>query len=394
MSHLTITTQAELLQYVEGLAGARVIAYDTEFVAEDTFRPQLCLVQVCTEQGAALIDPLEVGDLRPFWEVVVNGDHQTIVHAGRGEVEFCLLATGRAPVRLFDVQLAAGFIGLEYPAGYSNLIAKLLGQHPKKHETRTDWRRRPLTHRQIEYALEDVRYLLPLQEILQARLAERQRLEWLATETANWLGEVQAGLTEERWWRVSGNASLGGRGLAIVRELWRWRQAEAERRNKPPRRILRDDLIVEMARRQTADLKQVRAVRGMEWSNVRQHLPEIVRCIERGLASPELEIRQPGYRDTPPQLSVLGQFLSAALGSICRQAELAASLVGTASDVRDLILYELEPESWAQPPLLATGWRSQVVGALFEDVLAGRLSIRVGDPHSDYPLVIDRPSPE
>jgi len=390
VTYQSITTDAQLQQYVQELSAARSIALDTEFVAEDTFRPQLCLVQVCTEQGAALIDPLGIENLRPFWTLLTQAGHDTIVHAGRGEVEFCWLAAGAPPANLFDVQLAAGFTGLEYPAGYSNLIAKLLGRHAKKHETRTDWRRRPLTQRQIDYALDDVRHLFPLRDQLQSRLQALGRQDWLAQEMSAWLTEIHRGLTEERWWKVSGNASLGGRGQAILRELWRWRQAEAERRNKPPRRILRDDLIVEMARRQTADLKQVRAVRGMEWGNVRQHLPQIVACIERGLASPEPDIRTTGYRDTPPQLSVLGQLLSSALGSICRQAELSASLVGTASDVRELILYELDPTTWNEPPLLAQGWRAHVVGNLFEDLLAGRLSIRVGDPHSEHPLVIDR----
>ena len=208
---------------------------------------------------------------------------------------------------------------------------------------------------------------------------------------ANWLGEVQRSMAQERWWRVSGNASLNPRGMAIVRELWRWRQAEAQRRNKPPRRMLRDDLIVEMARRQTADPKQIQAVRGMEWGSLRRQIPQLAECIRRALETPESE-GPPGLpRDIVPQLSLLGQFLSAALGSICRQMQLAPGLVGGPSDVRELILHRIaaEGDPAAEPPALGRGWRAEVVGHSFEDLLAGKMAVRISDPLSEHPLVIE-----
>jgi ribonuclease D len=383
-----ITTDVQLEAYCRELAQARSIAFDTEFVAEDTFRPVLCLVQVSAEGQEAVIDSLAVQDMRPFWEVLAAEGHQTIVHSGRGEVEFCVQAIGRPPADLLDVQIASGLVGIDYPAGYGTLISRLLGDAPKKHETRTDWRRRPLSSRQIEYALDDVRYLHPIRDILVDRLTRLERLGWLADEMQAFLAEIHKAMTQERWWRVSGNASLNPRALAIVRELWRWRQAEAERLDKPVRRVLRDDLIVELARRQSADPKQIQAVRGMEWGKLRQQLPEIAEAVRRGLESPEKEW-PPSHREIPPQLSVLGQLFSAALGSICRQAQLAPSLVGTPSDVRDLIVYRVSPLPGDQPPILARGWRAEVVGHMFDDLLAGKLSLRVGDPHSEHPLVIE-----
>lgn len=389
MPYRNITTAAQLDAYCQELAHASSIAFDTEFVAEDTFRPVLCLVQVSADGQLAVIDALAVGDLRPFWEVLAASGHQTVVHSGRGEVEFCIQAVGRAPADLFDVQIASGLIGIDYPAGLGTLLSRLIGETPKKHETRTDWRRRPLSSRQIEYALDDVRYLHPIRDLLQKRLAELGRLEWLAEEMQAFLDEIQRALTQERWWRVSGNASLNPRSLAIVRELWRWRQAEAERLDRPPRRVLRDDLIVELARRQSADPKQILAVRGMEWGKLRQQLPEIAAAVHRGLEMPEKEW-PPSHREVPPQLNTLGQLLSAALGSICRQAQLAPSLVGTPSDVRDLIVYRLTSPAGDQLPLLARGWRAEVVGRMFEDLLAGKLALRVGNPNSEHPLVIEK----
>jgi ribonuclease D len=392
-SYQNITTDAELRQYCDELAQAESIGLDTEFVAEDTFRPVLCLVQVAAAGRLAIIDPLGIEDFTPFWETLARPGHVTIVHSGRGEVEFCLQAIGRFPAELFDVQLAAGLVGREYPAGYCSLVSRLLGEALSKHETRTDWRRRPLSPRQVDYALDDVRYLHPLRARLGARLVQLGRRAWMDEEMAAWQEEIHRATTEERWWRVSGNANLGGRALAIVRELWRWRHAEAERRNKPPRQILRDDLIIELAKRQSADIKHIQALRGMEWGRLRSQLAEISQCIHRGLETPEKDFARPAYRETPPQLAMLGQFLSSALGSICRQAHLAPSLVGTPSDVRELILYRTAAENNPEPPLLARGWRADVVGRLFEDLLEGKKAIRIGDPMSEHPLVIEPVNP-
>jgi ribonuclease D len=391
VNYENITTDEQLQQYCRKLATAPTIAFDTEFVAEHTFRPVLCLVQVAAAGGVAVIDPLTIHDMTPFWETLTSGTHETIVHAARGEMEFCLQAVGRFPSRLFDVQLAAGFIGVEYPAGYGTLIARLLGDAPKKNETRTDWRRRPLSQRQIEYALDDVRYLEPLRNLIGDRIEKLGREAWLGEEMASWQEELRRSLTQERWRRVSGNTSLGARGLAIVRELWRWRQAEAERRDRPPRTILRDDLIVELARRQSADVKQIQALRGMEWGKIRQNIPQIAEAIQRALASPERDVLPPSPRENVPQLSVLGQVLSAALGSICHQANLASSLVGGPSDVRDLILYRTAQNNGRhrEEPLLAKGWRAEVVGHLFEDLLAGKVALRIADPLSEHPLILE-----
>ena len=159
MSYLSITTDRELLSFCQDISRADRIAFDTEFVSEDTYRPQLCLVQVAAAGKLAVIDPLSARDLRPFWELLVDPKRETIVHAGREELLFCIAAVGAPPARLFDLQIAAGLVGYEYPAGYGSLMSKLLGVRPQKGETRTDWRRRPLSSQQLDYALDDVRCL-------------------------------------------------------------------------------------------------------------------------------------------------------------------------------------------------------------------------------------------
>ncbi len=357
MQHQHITTAEQLRQYCRSLATCKSIAFDTEFVSEHFYRPLLCLVQVCAENELALIDATAIEDLTPFWKSIAAPGHQTVVHAGRGEIEFCLQAVGRRPAGLFDVQIAAGLVGIEYPAGYSTLVSKLLGQKFRKHETRTDWRRRPLSKRQIEYSLLDVLYLPELHNLLLQRLGGLGRLGWMEEEMATWQDETEESLSRDRWQRVPGNTGLDSRALAILRELYRWREAEAQRRNQPARRVLRDDLIVELARRGTADPAQIRALRGMERGDLIRRLEEIAACIQRGREVPEEKQPEKIYAHQIPQLSVVGQFLFSALGSICRQAQLAPTLVGTPNDIRELIAYDIRKIKPKTPPRLARGWR-------------------------------------
>ncbi len=296
-----------------------------------------------------------------------------------------------------------------------------------------------MSKRQIEYALADARCLKPIRDAVGETLVELGRLEWLAEEMDSWLEHLKRSLSKERWRRVSGNAGLSPQGMAIVRELYHWREAEAERRDQPSRRVLRDDLIIELARRGTADPKRIRALRGLERGDLQRRLDEIAAAVQRGLDSPEPEAAPGPERERGPELSVLGQFLFAALGSLCREAQLAPNLVGTPGDIRQWMAYrtrqekgktgaegekgewkkgtgpicpqhpkglsgklDLSPfppadEASATPghvpaiPKLARGWRAEFVGRLFDDLLSGKTSVRVGNPDLEHPLLFDPP---
>jgi ribonuclease D len=390
VSYTDVTTDGDLQACCEQLSRSKWIALDTEFVSERTYRPVLCLVQVASEAGLALIDALTIEDLTPFWRAIAEPGHETIIHAGRGEFEFCLRAVGRPPADLFDVQIAAGLAGVEYPAGLRTLLSKLLGRATDKEETRTNWRRRPLSERQIEYALDDVRHLRSMRDMLRGRLEKLGRLGWLEQEMATWQEDVRDALSREQWRRVSGISGLDRQSLAVVRALWRWRESVAERRDCPVRHVLRDDLIVELAKRKSAEPKRIRAVRGLERGDLKRLLPTVAERIRGALSLPDEQWPSKPSREETPRLSVLGQLLAAALGSICRQAELAPGLVGTPSDVRELIAYRTGILSSAQPPRLARGWRAELVGKTFDDLLAGKTAIRIGDPLSEYPLVFEK----
>lgn len=387
----TITSPSALGELCRKLETASIVGIDTEFVSEDTFHPQLCLIQVATSKDMAVIDPMAVDDLTPFWEVLVEGDHWTVLHAGREELNFFLRSVGEVPKNIFDVQIAAGFCSNEFPSSYSTLVNRFIGHQPAKGEQRTDWRKRPLTTAQINYALEDVRYLLPLYRRLKATLKKLGRTTWFADESRGWEHDVISARSRKDWRRVSGIGKLGPRNLAIVRELWTWRQQEAERRNLPPRRVLRDDLLVEIAKRKVNSAEKIASIRGLDRGAIKRKADDLAACVKRGLDGPGEKLAQGTKNgELPSQINLLGQFLAPALGTICRRAEIATSMVGTASDVRELIAYRLGITKNSHVPVLAQGWRAEVVGSVIDDLLAGRRSIRIENAEADDPLVFDR----
>jgi ribonuclease D len=390
VQYRNITNDEQLQEYCRDLAAHRVVAFDTEFVSEHTFRPVLCLIQVAAEGELAVIDPLAIEDLTPFWKTLAEEGRTTIVHSGRSEVEFSMHSIGRPPAGLFDVQIAAGLVGLEYPMGYGNLLAKALDLKVKKHETRTDWRKRPLSKKQIEYALLDALHLEPLHEKLKTLLDELGRTAWMEEEMSTWLSELHKALSHERWRRVSGNSGLSARALAILREVYEWREHEANRRNQPARRVLRDDLLIELAKRGTDDPKQILAVRGMERGDLTRRVDSLSTCIKKALDLPDEELPKKAPLDQTPQLSVLGQFLFAALGSLCRESNLAPALVGTPNDIRELIAERTHQVKSKKTPRLAKGWRAHFVGKLFEELLDGKIAVRVTAPAADSPLSFER----
>ena len=310
MQYESINTTAELEVFCENIATESLVAFDTEFVSEDTYRPKLCLIQVATPKYLALIDPESVEDTTCFWELLSNPGRTVIAHAAREESRFCFRYSGKPIAGLFDTQLAAGFVGMEYPASLATLVGKLVNKTLPKGETRTDWSRRPLSNAQIQYALHDVTDLIQMYEQLNQSVKELDRAKWLEEETDRLQQKVIDGETKENWRRVSGSSGLKPRQLEIIRHLWRWRENEAKRRDRIPKRILRDDLMVELARRSISDPQKIRDIRGMERRGLADHYDAIFAAIQKGLKTPDKDLpRRP--RGTRRSVSpMLSQFLS------------------------------------------------------------------------------------
>lgn len=386
VNHQIIDTSSKLAAWCKTHHGTAWLALDTEFISENHYQPLLCLVQVASPQGLFLLDPMKAGDLQPFWELLVEGPHKTIVHACQSELGFCYRYTGRFPRKLFDVQVAAGMAGFEYPVGYTNLVSRLLGQTIPGTESRTNWKARPLTSRQIEYALDDILYLRELETALKRQLRGLGRKDWFREEMVYQMAGHFHNCSSPQWRKLVRNATLDSTALAVVRGLWHWREAVARRQNRTPRRVLRDDLIMEFARRKLADVNALRNIRGMEQPEMRRLLPEIAHCVNEALSLPPEACPKRNAPRNLSSLAVTGQLLYSALNSVCHREKLAIGLVGSPTDVKEWIAWRLQMCHFDIAPLMARGWRAEIVGPLFDDLLSGRRAIRITSPTSEFPI--------
>jgi ribonuclease D len=383
-----VTTPDELAACCEHLASSKHFGFDTEFVGEDTYHPSLCLLQAASPERLFLIDPLSAGPLDAFWQLVVDPANLVVVHAGREEVRLCHLWSGKTPGNLFDLQIAAGLVGLTYPLGHGTLVSQLLRVQLAKGETLTEWRTRPLTRAQIRYAFDDVRYLLPLWQKLSGRLEKLGRADWAREEfgrlTTNATPEDPGNISgQERWRKLRGLGSLDRRRLAIVRELYAWREEMAARCNRPARTIVRDDLLIEIARRNPTRERDLHVVRGLP----RRDLEVILKAVERAraLAPEDCPIMADREQD-PPQVTWMSNVLTAALGDLCVRQHLAPNLVASTQDVKLLVRARVQGVPHPAESLLTRGWRARHILPHLEALLDGRRALRIANVNAEAPF--------
>lgn len=366
------------------LSAIGCFGFDTEFVGEGSFHPQLCLIQVSVPDRLILIDPFKVGSLEPFWQIVTDPAHLVVVHSGRAEIRMCQIACGQPPGRCFDVQLAAGLVGLPYPLGHAALVSQVLHRSLSKSETLTDWRARPLTPGQIRYAFDDVRYLLPLHHELSKRLNRHGRMPWAEEEftrlTEQALLEIAA---PEKWRKLPGVGNLSAQKQAVARALHTWRHQRAERAGRPPRTVCRDDLLVEIARRDPQTVEDLKIMRGL----AKRDLDAILQVVTdaRQLPSDQWPER-PEKEPEPPQLALLTNLLQAVVAHLSQQLRLAPGLMATVNDLKSLIRRVLDKTDRPSGSLLDQGWRKQHLRPLLEEILRGESQIRITHPSSAAPL--------
>ncbi len=389
MKEVLVHTAEDLARCCAHLAECRRFGFDTEFVGEESYHPRLCLVQVATPEALYLIDPLAISSLEPFWKEVIDPANQVIVHAGREEVRLCHIWSGQTPGNLFDLQIAAGLAGYPYPLGHGALVLSVLGKKLAKAETLTEWRTRPLTKEQIKYAFDDVRYLLACWERLSARLEKSERITWAKEEFARLLenatpDEDGLAVSADKWRKLRGAGSLDQRRLAILREIFYWREKAAADLNRPARTILRDDLLIEITRRNPKAAHDLQPVRGI----AKRHLDAIFDAVQRGRALRADECPPLADREQdPPQQGLLVNLLAAQLAHIAEQMGLAANMVATQQELKMLVRARLQKSPPPAHSLLQHGWRSEHILPHLQAMLEGRVSLRVDDIQKEVPFV-------
>jgi ribonuclease D len=388
-----ITTDDRLLEVAADARGHGRVALDTEFLRERTYRARLCLVQIATPAAVYLIDPLDGLDFRPIAEIVEDGGIEIVVHAGRQDFELFVERYGTLPSAVFDVQLAAGFVGLGASLPYGRLVEETVGAQLVKGESYTDWCRRPLTTAQLSYAADDVRYLFGVADRIRERLAELGRSTWVDEEMRMFEdAAVYSTDPAEAYRRVSGRGGLSGRQMAVLREVAMWREEIAARRDIPRGWVVKDPTLVELARKAPASSGALKGIRGMNSKEAERSSHEIVAAIRRGTeASP---LKQP---PSPPRAALararmLSGLADAIVRARCEHNEIAPELVATRSELEALLVDSFKREPDPGRHRLLQGWRRELAGDAVLALAWGRLAVRViEDPPyvEEVPLEVD-----
>ncbi len=391
MSDPLVTRQEDFSAVCDAIREAGIVAMDTEFVSENTFQPELCLLQLAVSDRLIVVDTLAVPDLSDWWRIMADDRVTIVAHAARQEVRFCLDFTGSRPGQLWDVQIAEGLRTRSFPLNHERLVSRVLGTKVPGTQSRTDWKRRPLTDRQVDYARDDVRFLLEIHAKQVESLESQGRREWATAEFTRMMDEVEAERSDESWWRLSGLNKLDRASLAVARALHGWRNRCAEELDQPVRRVLRDDLLIDLAKRQPKSGQEVLATRDMNRRNFKRHVDAVAATIRQALALPADEYPERPRRrgELHDDEHVLGQLLAMALANRCAELNVATSLVGTSAELKRLVRWHVYEERDGDPPRLCTGWRAEVCGNLLTDVLDGKISLRVSRGGRGVPLIFD-----
>ena len=332
-----IVRQTQLNDLCAHIDAAGRFAMDLEFIPERTYDPKLCLVQVATDTEAYIIDPLALPELNSLWQRVASPEILVVLHAAEQDLELVYAFSSLLPQRVMDTQIAAGFAGYGYPVGYGKLLSRLLDVHISKTESYTDWTNRPLTESQIDYALDDVRHLLPVYDALRERLNQCERLAWVEEECKRYSSTTQYEPDRsQEFLRIKGASSLSRRGLAVLKSLCEWRDHEAYTINRPPRSLVADNILLELSRRPPQTVGEIQRIRGVRPDQIRTLGDKLMKAIEGGLRlSDEACPIWPSFRNPPRRDVLIVDVLFAALKIICYQLEIAPELVATRNDLEN-----------------------------------------------------------
>lgn len=358
---------------------ATELTVDLEFQGEGRYLPLVCLVQLGLRQTFVAVDPFRV-NLTPLADVLTSPQIRKIFHAGAQDIALLRRETGAVPVNVFDTQIAAAFLGYGEAAGYAALVQRFTKVSLSKKQQFTDWTRRPLSPEQLEYALNDVRYLFPVYDELLKELERRGRTAWALDACADTVTQAVKGReTGQEYLRIGKLAGLSRRELAVLRELCQWREAAARSRNRPVGSILHDDALRQIAYtlpRTEAALRQVRGANNLS----REAATEILETIQQALALPESEWPEAvAAREYDPTLDGLAGLLGAVVRLRAGALDIAPNLLATRDDLLRFAGWALQggsPDKAGDFPLLQ-GWRRAAVGDLLLDLVAGKSLLQI-----------------
>lgn len=371
------------------------MVFDIEFVSEGRYIPELSLLQLAWGDVAApeiaVIDCL-AADPAPILELIAGEQVETVAHAARQDLGLLAARHGVVARAFWDTQIAAAFLGIAEQIGYGRLVAHMLGVDLDKGAQFTAWLERPLSERQLRYAVDDVRYLPRIWAALRADLQARGRLGWVREESDRLAaGAMPYGPAEEAYLDIKGGRGLRGRALASLQALAAWRQTQALAENKPLSWVLPEPAMIELCKRVPRELRDVRAVRGIGEGTVRRYGADILAVLTAAA-------RQPPPPASPPasplgaRAQMWAPVLAALIQALAARAGIASRFVGTRGDAEALAAWFDEGARGAEPDIqLLAGWRRELAGEAVLAWLRGERAIIASHDGEEALALVDAP---
>lgn len=376
---ILIESDEELAGVIDSIRAAGRFAFDTEFIGEETYYPQLCLLQLATTEHVWLVDSLCDIDLDPIWRIIADPELITLVHAGQQDLEPVVRVIDAEPANILDTQIAAAFTARPYPIGLRGVVEECIGLRLGKGLTFTRWDQRPLSGAHRRYAADDVRYLMAVAQQLEEELAGASLLDAAraacaeATRASCYRFDANARAT-----RLMGNRTLDKRATEILRRLVVLRDDVARRENRPPRGVLRDEIVVRIAKSAPKNVNALDGIKGMPWPIVESVGEEIIAIVADVKAQPKSELPEAG----PPEESTAERFaidaLYSAAAAHCAAQGIDPSIATNRRDIARWYLMRTGRWDGAGAHALDSGWRADVLGQWLTEFFGGNERLHLG----------------
>lgn len=385
---MLISDTQTLANFCQALEGAPYLAVDTEFLRENTYHAQLCLVQVAYGEHAAAIDPLVDGmDMAPLGALLCKESSVKVLHSASQDLGIFLRAMGQIPGPVFDTQIAASVCGFGHQPGYASLVESMLGHSIDKSSQATDWSLRPLTDAQVHYAIGDVTHLCEVYEKLVADLDLRGRGPWVEEEMVALMNLDRYQVDPETAYRRIKIRRPSPKNLVVLRELAKWREETAMARDLPRNWVVRDESLAEIAQHFPKDAAALARVRGLKESVAKgAYGKAILDAQERALSSPEDQWPVPSSSGPlPAGTDSVVALLQALLKLRSDTAEVSSPMIAKREDLERLAL-----DSTSDVPA-QSGWRWELFGQDAVELVEGRLAL-TGSPHGATEVKLPYPN--
>ncbi len=368
-----IDNNEDLINFVKKISNTKWVALDTEFLRERTYYAKLCLVQIEADNGLrACIDPLSLGDdLSPLEEIFNNPNIVKVFHAAHQDLEILLQLTGNVPSPIFDTQIAASVLGIGDQMGYARLVESMLNVSLSKTQSRTDWTRRPLKQAQLDYAIDDVRYLAQIYPQMLDKLTSKSRLDWLKKDFTKAVDpKTYAINAQQRWQKVRGNQVLKRPQLAVLRELAAWREIKAESRNLPRKWVISDDILLDISKQQPSSSEEISEIRGINAERTKKYHQTWLDLINTAKQSPEDEWPElpRSKKPTAAQNAVI-DLLMIVIQIQANKNDITPAVIATRKQLAHMVQ--------AGESMLSNDWRGELVNKEFERVLTNKSALVV-----------------